>query len=150
MLLPAPPICVCPAFCVTAFELPPVALALDEFVCVTGPSSPGLSIRTTTLTLVGATWVDVAFGAADCVVGALWVTVCDWPEVGAEAGLEGVLDVDGALAAPPVWVCALCCVVELVFVALLEAALLLCCWVAPPLAPAFVAACCPVDEAVAV
>jgi hypothetical protein len=39
---------------------PPVAVAFDELVWVTGPSSPGLSIRTTTLTFVGETWLDVA------------------------------------------------------------------------------------------
>jgi hypothetical protein len=61
---PVPPSCVWPAVCVTAFELPLLAFALEEFVCVTGPSSPGLSIRTTTFTLVGATCVDVAFDVA--------------------------------------------------------------------------------------
>jgi hypothetical protein len=35
--------------------LPDDAFASEEFVCVTGPSSPGLSTRITTLTFVGAT-----------------------------------------------------------------------------------------------
>jgi hypothetical protein len=71
----APPTCVWPAVCDTTFELPLLAFALDEFVCVTGPSSPGLSIRTTMFTLVGPTWVDVALAAEVWVVGALWETV---------------------------------------------------------------------------
>jgi hypothetical protein len=52
--------------------------------------------------------------------------------------------------APPVWVCALCCVVEFVLVAVLEPALLLCCSAPPLPVAAFVAFCCAVEDAVAV
>jgi hypothetical protein len=69
----APPVCVWSAVCVTSFALPAAAVAPEEFVWVTGPSSPGLSTLTTTFTFVGETWVELAAAAADCVVGALWV-----------------------------------------------------------------------------
>jgi hypothetical protein len=69
----APPVCVWSAVCVTSFALPAAAVAPEEFVWVTGPSSPGLSTLTTTFTFVGETCVELAAAAADCVVGALWV-----------------------------------------------------------------------------
>jgi len=65
---------------VVLFELLLTALAVELLVWVTGPSSPGLSMRMETLMFVGATWVDVAVASAFWVVGALWLDVCDWPE----------------------------------------------------------------------
>jgi hypothetical protein len=58
---------------------PPVAVALDVFVCVTGPSSPGLSIRTTTFTFVGETWFEVAVAFDVWFVGALCSAFWDCP-----------------------------------------------------------------------
>jgi len=55
------------------FVFPASAIAWDVFVCVTGPSLPGLSIRITTFTFAGATWVEVALALPVCVVGALWL-----------------------------------------------------------------------------
>jgi hypothetical protein len=69
-----------------AFELLPVALATEVFVCVTGPSSPELSIRITTFTFLGATWVELASAAPFWVTGALWLEVCAWPGAGSGAG----------------------------------------------------------------
>ena len=64
----------------------PVAVAFDVLVWVTGPSSPGLSIRTTTFTFVGETWFDVASAVDVCFVGALCSAFCDWPEPAAALG----------------------------------------------------------------
>jgi hypothetical protein len=78
------PAWVCEAVCVVVFELDEPAVACEELVCVTGPSFPGESTLITTLTLVGAVWVDVAVASAFWVVGAAWLDVCDCP---AAAGL---------------------------------------------------------------
>jgi hypothetical protein len=61
------------------FVFPETAFACELFVCVTGPSFPGLSIRITTLTFVGATCVEVAVAFASWFVGALCSADCDWP-----------------------------------------------------------------------
>ena len=55
---------------------PAIALACELFVCVTGPSLPGLSIRITTFTFVGATCVEVARAFASCCTGALCSADC--------------------------------------------------------------------------
>jgi hypothetical protein len=60
--------------------LPVVASATEEFVCVTGPSSPGLSTRTTMFTFVGDFCVDVALASLVCFVGALCSADWVWPE----------------------------------------------------------------------
>jgi DNA-binding NarL/FixJ family response regulator len=111
--------------------LPELATASDEFVWVTGPSLPGLSMRITTFTFVGATWVEVAAESAVCFVGALCAAVCDCPDPAAGQGSGWV---------PAVWVCELCWLVVLALLAVLEAAPELC-WAACALpAPAFVGA----------
>jgi hypothetical protein len=58
------------------FSFPEVAVAPEVFVCVTGPSLPGLSTRTTTFTFVGATCVEVAEESACCDVGADCADFC--------------------------------------------------------------------------
>jgi hypothetical protein len=47
-------------------SLPAIAAAPAAFVCVTAPLSPELKIRTSTLRLLGATWVAFAEESADC------------------------------------------------------------------------------------
>src|SRR5215204_4922966 len=101
------------------FVFPAFALASELLVWVTGPSLPGLSIRTTTFTFVGATWVDVAAELLFCVVGADWLDVWDWPVSSPE---------------PASWVaCAweLCCWTSFLFAALLSADDPLLCLAAP-------------------
>ena len=103
---------------------------MDVFVCVTGPSSPGLSIRTTTFTFVGEAWFDVAVAFDACVVGALCSAFCDWPEEPDEAFALGCASgagagaLAGALAGgllPPLCACELCCRTVFVFPDVLEA-----------------------------
>jgi hypothetical protein len=55
------------------------------FVCVTGPSFPGLSILTTTLMFVGDCCVEVALASDFCFVGALCSAVCVWPDAAPES-----------------------------------------------------------------
>jgi hypothetical protein len=52
----------CDAACSVAFAFAAAAAALDVLLCVTAPSSPGLSTRTDAFLFVGCTWVDVATG----------------------------------------------------------------------------------------
>jgi hypothetical protein len=51
------------------------AAASAVLVCVTGPSAPGLAIRTDTATFVGATWDVPAFAEVACAVSAVWAAV---------------------------------------------------------------------------
>jgi hypothetical protein len=76
----SPPLWVWVASCEVELAFPVWAVASEVLVWVTGPSLPGLSTRTTTLTFFGATWVDVAVALPVCVVGALWLEACDCPE----------------------------------------------------------------------
>jgi hypothetical protein len=118
--VPPPTAWFCVPAWVASFVLPEVASATEEFVCVTGPSLPGLSTRTTTLTLVGACWVDVALASLVCFVGALCAADWLWPDEAAPAP-------DGAVCA---W--ELLWLVALVFPAELFAVFLLLCSAAWP------------------
>jgi hypothetical protein len=80
----------CVASWATRFEFVAVAVALELFVCVTGPSFPGLPMRMTMLMLVGATCFDVASALAVCVVGALWVDDCACPSCDSLGGGEAL------------------------------------------------------------
>jgi len=73
----------CIALYVASLVFDPSAAAWEVLVWVTGPSSPGLSIRTTTFRFVGATWVEVAVALPLCVVGASWPDSCDCPAAAA-------------------------------------------------------------------
>jgi hypothetical protein len=152
-----PPVCVCVPCCDIAFSFPELAVAPDVFVCVTGPSFPGLSTRTTTFTFVGATCFEVAEASELCVVGADWDEVCACPEelcacppvlLGAlPLGALGALGAEPPVVEPALWLWLLLCCVVLPFVPLavdddVE------CWSAAPPAATFVGDCC--DAAVAV
>ncbi|HSS72414.1 MAG TPA: hypothetical protein VLK53_02500 [Gaiellaceae bacterium] len=84
---------------------PAAAADAATFTCVTGPLSPGLPIRTLTLTLLGATWAAAATVAG---VGVDGGTVAAIPpavsaETGVVSGVEdaciGVVSTGGAAAA---------------------------------------------------
>lgn len=111
--------------------MPELAAAAEEFVWVTGPSLPGLSMRTTMFTFVGATWVEVAVESAVCFAGALCAAACDWPEPVAGAS---------ACPVPAVWDCEPCWSAAWALLAELEAAPELLCSVCVPAAGAFVGA----------
>jgi hypothetical protein len=55
-----PPPASCAEVCFVVFALPAADFAVELLVCVTSPSSPGLKIRTGTLTLLGRFCSDVA------------------------------------------------------------------------------------------
>jgi hypothetical protein len=59
--------------------LPASDVADERFVCVTGPSSPGLFTRIETFAFVGAIWFEVAFAVALWFVAAFWSPPCDCP-----------------------------------------------------------------------
>jgi hypothetical protein len=56
-----------------------LAAAPASMVCATGPSVPGLAIRTEMFTFDGAVCVAVACAAADCCVSELWTAVWTAP-----------------------------------------------------------------------
>jgi hypothetical protein len=64
-----PLLCVWELCCWTAFVFPEVLDAVEVLLCCAAPPLE---------TFVGA-WVEVAAAFDCCSVGALWVTVCDWP-----------------------------------------------------------------------
>lgn len=105
-----------------------MAVALELFVCVTGPSSPGLLMRMTMLMLLGATCVDVASAFAVCVVGALWLDDCACPPCDSFDAAEAL----GCCFCELLW----CVSFELPAAAALVEPL---CWVALPAEATFVA-----------
>src|SRR4051794_28626858 len=70
---PPPPPPPWAAFCVVAFWLPAVELAVELLAWLTAPlAAPGLRMATDTALLVGLVCVDVADDCADCVLPAAW------------------------------------------------------------------------------
>ena len=59
-----------------SFEFDDVASEVTELVCVTDPSSPGLSTRTSMFVLLGSTCVAPEAADACCSLVAVWPSAC--------------------------------------------------------------------------
>jgi hypothetical protein len=72
-----PPPWSCSADWVVVFPFSATASAPAALVCLTGPSLPGLSIRTLTLSFDGLTWTALAVAPASCSLPAFWLVACE-------------------------------------------------------------------------